>query len=77
MLGVELVRPGKEPAPEETDRILDGLKDRGVLAGKTGPFRNVLTFLPPLVLEESDIDTVLGALGECLYTETSAPGPRT
>jgi 4-aminobutyrate aminotransferase-like enzyme len=77
MLGVELVRPGKEPAPEETDRILDGLKDRGVLAGKTGPFRNVLTFLPPLVIEESDIDTVLGALGECLYTEASAPGSRT
>jgi 4-aminobutyrate aminotransferase-like enzyme len=69
MLGVELVRGGKEPAPEETDRLLEGLKERGVLAGKTGVFRNVLTFQPPLVIEEGDVDTATAALRECLREE--------
>ncbi len=74
MLGAELVREGKEPAGEETDRILEAMKDRGVFIGKTGAGRNVLTFLPPLVIEEGDVDAVLAALRECLTEETERGG---
>lgn len=59
MLGVELVKQDKVPAAEETDYILEELKDRGILAGKTGIARNVLTFQPPLVITRDDIDTVV------------------
>lgn len=67
MLGVELVREDKIPATEETDSILEALKDRGILAGKTGVSRNVLTFQPPLVITRKDIDRVLETLDDILY----------
>lgn len=66
MLGVELVKENKVPAVEETDYILEELKDRGILAGKTGISRNVLTFQPPLVITHSDIDYVVKVLDEIL-----------
>lgn len=62
MLGAELVREDKEPATEETDRILESLKNSGVLAGKTGAGRNVLTFQPPLIIEKEDIERLIEAL---------------
>jgi len=39
MLGAELVGENKAPASEQTDRILESLKNSGVLAGKTGAGR--------------------------------------
>lgn len=62
MLGVELVKDDKIPATEEIDIILEGLKDHGILAGKTGVSRNVLTFQPPLIITRNDIDRVIEAL---------------
>lgn len=67
MLGVELVKENKIPAAEETDNILEDFKDRGILAGKTGVSRNVLTFQPPLVITREDIDRVIEALDEILF----------
>ena len=66
MQGVELVREGNEPATEETDRVLEAMKDRGVFIGKTGAARNVLTFQPPLIIEAKDIDAMVEALRETL-----------
>ncbi len=66
MLGVELVHANKEPATEHMDTVLETLKDRGVLAGKTGSGRNVLTFQPPLVITEHDVDAVCSILDEVL-----------
>jgi len=62
MLGAELVGKDKAPATEQTDRILESLKNLGVLAGKTGAGRNVLTFQPPLIIEEEDIERLAEAL---------------
>jgi 4-aminobutyrate aminotransferase-like enzyme len=62
MLGAELVKENKEPATEETDRVLEALKNSGALAGKTGAGRNVLTFQPPLIIEEEDIERLTEAL---------------
>ena len=68
MLGVELVKEDKIPATEEIDNILEGLKDHGILAGKTGVSRNVLTFQPPLIITHSDIDRVIGTLDGILLS---------
>ncbi len=66
MLGVELVKENKIPATEELDNILEQLKERGILAGKTGESRNVLTFQPPLVITRDNIDLVIETLDNML-----------
>jgi len=68
MLGAELVRENGEPAAEELDRVLETLKNDGFLLGKTGPDRNVLTLMPPLILEQDHIDA-LGAGLNAAFTE--------
>ena len=62
MLGTELLKENGEPAWEETDFILEVLKDEGVLLGKNGLNRNVLAFQPPLVIKETDVDLMLHKL---------------
>jgi 4-aminobutyrate aminotransferase len=62
MLGIELIDAAGEPAGALLDDILEAVKDRGVLAGKTGPGRNVLTLMPPLVITNEQIDVVLTTL---------------
>lgn len=67
MIGVELVKEDKIPATEEVDFILEELKNRGILAGKTGMSRNVITFQPPLVITRNDIDHVVETLDKVLF----------
>ncbi|MEG2291539.1 MAG: aspartate aminotransferase family protein [Clostridium sp.] len=67
MLGAELVKENGEPATEETDIILEKLKDRGLIVGKNGLGRNVLAFQPPLVITEKNIETLINNLDEVLY----------
>lgn len=64
MLGAELVRENGEPAIQETDIILEKLKDRGIIVGKNGLNRNVLAFQPPLVITKLDIETLIKNLDE-------------
>ncbi|WP_105616680.1 aspartate aminotransferase family protein [Vallitalea okinawensis] len=59
MLGAELIREDGTPASEETDAILEYMKDHGILIGKNGLCRNVLAFQPPLIVTEEDVNTVL------------------
>jgi 4-aminobutyrate aminotransferase-like enzyme len=60
MVGVEL----RDAAL--TDAVLERLKDDGYLLGKTGPGRNVLTLMPPLVVERTDLDGAVAALDRAL-----------
>lgn len=64
-LGIEIAKDGK-PAPEETKRIVNGLRERGVLLGSAGPDANVLKVRPPLPLKREDGDFFLAALDETL-----------
>jgi 4-aminobutyrate aminotransferase-like enzyme len=61
MLGMELGSDAN-PMAAETDAILEAMKDRGFLIGKTGLHRNTLTVMPPLVITEAELD----ALGDQL-----------
>lgn len=74
MLGAELVKNGREPAAAEADRVLEQMKNRGVLIGKNGRSRNVLAFQPPLVITRGDAEEMLRQLDEVL-TEVEQ-GPR-
>ena len=67
MIAVDVVGAvDKSSDPARCDRILESLKDHGVLAGKTGPGRNVLTLLPPLTVTDQEIGELTDALQHCL-----------
>ena len=66
MVGVELMASETIDAPTMTDTVLENMKDAGFLLGKTGPGRNVLTFMPPLIVEEQQIYQVVDELGKVL-----------
>ena len=66
MIGAELCDDQGQPAAALTDAVLEEMKDAGYLLGKTGPGRNVLTFMPPLVVEPEALDRLVGRLDEAL-----------
>ena len=65
MIGVAVTNGDGDPSAEQCDLYLERLKDAGVLAGKTGPNRNVLTFMPPLTIDENDVEKVIHAMEAC------------
>lgn len=73
MIGVELVRDAntREPATEETDAVVNGMRARGVLIGSTGPAGNVLKIRPPLPFSRANSDQLLENLDPVLQTAAS------
>ena len=67
-LGVELVRdqPTLEPASAEASRVVNLLRERGILAGTDGPHHNVIKLRPPLCFTKGDADRFVEVLGEVL-----------
>jgi 4-aminobutyrate aminotransferase-like enzyme len=65
MLGAELSSNG-HPLPRTTNRVLETLKNRGIIVGKNGLHRNVIAFQPPLVIDEADIGFLTDNLAEVL-----------
>jgi len=66
MIGVELRDGAGAPANTLIDEVLEKMKDDGFLLGKTGPGRNVLTLMPPLVVTSEDLDSVVDSLDEAI-----------
>jgi 4-aminobutyrate aminotransferase-like enzyme len=68
MVGVEI--EGTEPlsAADWTDRILESMKDAGYLLGKTGPARNVVTWMPPLTIGEEELIEAVETFEKVLRT---------
>ena len=71
MIGVELRAADGSPAAALTDGVLERMKDAGYLLGKTGPGRNVLTLLPPLIVESAALDEMVEALDRVLTDENA------
>jgi 4-aminobutyrate aminotransferase-like enzyme len=65
-LGVELVRnrDSLEPATDEASKVINRMRDDGVLIGTDGPFHNVLKIRPPMPFGIEDADLLV----ECLDT---------
>jgi len=69
LAGVELVRNREtlEPADKETDRLLDLLRDNGVLVGsESPPYFNVIKIRPPLTFKPKHADIFIEALDRSL-----------
>ncbi len=60
LIGVEMADPRKAGA------VVDGMRERGVLIGRTGPRHNVLKIRPPLVFSDEHIPVLIEALRSSL-----------
>ncbi len=68
MIGVEIAAQGTGSAADCADRILEQMKDAGFLLGKTGFGRNVLTWMPPLIVREQELMEAVEALENVMQT---------
>ncbi|MBN9549871.1 MAG: aspartate aminotransferase family protein [Alphaproteobacteria bacterium] len=61
MLAIELVKDHatKEPAPEATLQVFEETRRQGLVASRSGPYRNVIRMCPPLCLSMADLDNVV------------------
>jgi 4-aminobutyrate aminotransferase-like enzyme len=66
--GVELVRDtvNREPAGRETSRLVNLLRDEGVLMGSEGKLGNVVKIRPPLVFSRENADFAVAAFDRAL-----------
>jgi 4-aminobutyrate aminotransferase-like enzyme len=67
-VGVDLVedRESRKPDPVLAKRVVERLKERGILVNTEGPGDNVLKIKPPLQVTESDLDRFLEELDRAL-----------
>jgi 4-aminobutyrate aminotransferase-like enzyme len=65
---VEMVRDRKtqEPAGPETRRIVNGMRERGVLISRIGPHDNILKIRPPMVFNTQNADLLLQTLDDVM-----------
>lgn len=64
--GVELVRPDGGPADVETRRLINLMRDNGVLISRIGRNSNILKMRPPLVFSTGDADHLLSVMDDAL-----------
>jgi 4-aminobutyrate aminotransferase-like enzyme len=67
-IGVELVknRDTLEPATEQAERVVNYLREVGILLGTDGPFRNVLKIRPPMPFTVKDGEFLIDRLDAAL-----------
>ena len=70
-LAVDLVndRETREPATEMASKIVNGLRDRGILTGLIGPGDNILKLRPPMVFSRDNSDYFLETVDEVLAND--------
>ncbi|MFO0994389.1 MAG: aspartate aminotransferase family protein [Hyphomicrobiales bacterium] len=68
MLAIELVtdRRSKIPATKETAEIFEKTRENGLVVSKSGTDRNILRMVPPMCIQESDVDRMEDALERSL-----------
>ncbi|TPK80128.1 aspartate aminotransferase family protein [Mesorhizobium sp. B2-4-13] len=73
MLAIELVkdRATKEPAPEATMKVFEETRRYGLVASRSGPYRNVIRMCPPLCLAMADLDDVVESFVRSFRTAIS------
>ena len=67
-IGVELVRDG-EPAATEAARIVNQMRERGILLGTDGPHHNVLKIRPPMPFSQENAEELIKTLDLCLTAD--------
>jgi 4-aminobutyrate aminotransferase-like enzyme len=74
LIGADIVSEAGDPDPIRAAAVVDVMRERGVLVGRTGPLDNVIKIRPPLVFGEEHIPTLVEALdaGLAAVSGTSA-----
>jgi len=67
-IGIELIRNSetREPAGPEAARLVEQMKERGLLLSTDGPFHNVIKIKPPLVFSKKDAEFLVATLDSVL-----------
>lgn len=67
-LGVEIVkdRATREPEPDMTTKIVNGLRENNVLISATGPLANILKIRPPLTFSKENADFFIDRMDRVL-----------
>ena len=73
LIGVELAAPAGQSDARLAEHVVNGLRDRGILIGRTGPSQNVLKIRPPLVFTEAHAEVLVDGLAAVL-TEQAGSG---
>jgi 4-aminobutyrate aminotransferase-like enzyme/Ser/Thr protein kinase RdoA (MazF antagonist) len=53
--------------PDRARRVVDAMREAGVLLGRTGPRNNVLKIRPPLAFSDEHVEVLAGALDAALH----------
>jgi 4-aminobutyrate aminotransferase len=69
--GMEIVKEGKEPAPDLVNEIFEGTKREGLLIGRGGLYGNVIRITPPLTIEKGEIIKAVKVLDRVFEKVTS------
>jgi 4-aminobutyrate aminotransferase-like enzyme len=64
--GIDIIKPGGAPDPEMADRIMNHMRENGVLIGTTGQHYPTLKIRPPIVFQKEHADMLLVALMKAL-----------
>ena len=75
VFGAEMVldRESKTPATAFTDRVVNAMRERGVLLSKLGRHRNTLKIRPPMPFDRSHADLLFDTLDAVLSETPLAP----
>lgn len=68
VFGAEFVRDrqSREPAAEYTDRVVNAMRERGILLSKLGRHKNTLKIRPPMPFGEDHLDLLIETLDDVL-----------
>ena len=64
--GVDIVKPGGALDPEMADRIMNHMRENGVLIATTGQHYPTLKIRPPMVFQKEHVDMLVAALMKAL-----------
>ena len=64
-VGVELIQDD-QPATNEAKRVVNRMREEGILLGADGPFHNVIKIRPPMPFSSSDADHLIATLDASL-----------
>ncbi len=70
MRGIEVVDANGQPDPARTGRLVEAMLARGIIILSGGVEQNVLSFTPPFVIDEAELDFALAQLTEAALRES-------
>ena len=65
-MGIELVDSNLNPLPDQTEYLVNRMKDHGILMSSDGPNHNVLKIKPPLVFTQENAEELLDYISKIL-----------